>query len=293
MLKSMTGFARRENQNEDVTCRVEIRSVNNRFIDVNTRLPKALAALELPLKKLIKSRCARGSFDISVALERSGEEGMDFEVKPNLALAEQYLNAFNQIREHLGLSGEIDINAVLSPRDVVKPELREVDSSCEEVILSTVEQALTELIHMREAEGVNLEKDILQQIDGITKLKEIIKPRKSLAIREYQNKLKEKIRLLTEGAEIDETRIAQETAILADRCDVSEEVIRLESHLEQFHKLVANNEPQGRKLEFLTQEINRETNTIGSKTIDLEVSRSVIEIKSHLEKIREQLANIE
>ena len=293
MLKSMTGFARRENQNEDVTCRVEIRSVNNRFIDVNTRLPKALAALELPLKKLIKSRCARGSFDISIALERNGEEGMDFEVKPNLALAEQYLNAFNQIREHLGLSGEIDINAVLSPRDVVKPELREVDSSCEEVILSTVEQALTELIHMREAEGVNLEKDILQQIDGITKLTEIIKPRKSLAIREHQNKLKEKIRLLTEGAEIDETRIAQETAILADRCDVSEEVIRLESHLEQFHKLVANNEPQGRKLEFLTQEINRETNTIGSKTIDLEVSRSVIEIKSHLEKIREQLANIE
>ncbi len=293
MLKSMTGFARRENQNGDVTCRAEIRSVNNRFIDVNTRLPKALAALELPLKKLIKSRCARGSFDISVALERSGEEGMDFEVKPNLALAEQYLNAFNQIREHLGLSGEIDINAVLSPRDVVKPELREVDSSCEEVILSTVEQALTELIHMREAEGVNLEKDILQQIDGITKLTEIIKPRKSLAIREHQNKLKEKIRLLTEDAEIDETRIAQETAILADRCDVSEEVIRLESHLEQFHKLVANNEPQGRKLEFLTQEINRETNTIGSKTIDLEVSRSVIEIKSHLEKIREQLANIE
>ena len=114
-----------------------------------------------------------------------------------------------------------------------------------------------------------------------------------MAVREYQNKLKEKIRLLTEGAEIDETRIAQETAILADRCDVSEEVIRLESHLEQFHKLVANNEPQGRKLEFLTQEINRETNTIGSKTIDLEVSRLVIEIKSHLEKIREQLANIE
>ncbi|KMP11950.1 hypothetical protein UZ36_02610 [Candidatus Nitromaritima sp. SCGC AAA799-C22] len=293
MLKSMTGFARCENQNEELSCRAEIRSVNNRFIDVNTRLPKSLAALELPLKKLIKSRCARGSFDLSITLERNGESGADLEIKPNLPLATQYLEAFNQIRDKLGLKGEIDINTVLTLRDVVKPEPRGEDAECEETVLSTVENALADLIRMREEEGANLEKDIINQIDGIRKLSESIKPRQSITVQDYQSKLKEKIRLLTNGMEVDEARVAQETALLADRCDVTEEVIRLDSHLEQFDKLIASGEPQGRKLEFLTQEINREANTIGSKTIDLEISKAVIEIKSHLEKIREQLANVE
>ncbi|MCH8156664.1 MAG: YicC family protein [Nitrospinae bacterium] len=293
MLKSMTGFARCENQNGELTCKAEIRSVNNRFIDINTRLPKTLAALELPLKKLIKSRCARGSFDVSITLERNGEAGADLEVQPNLPLATQYMDAFNQIKEHLGLKGEIDINTVLTLRDVVKPVPRETDDACEETIFSTVERTLADLVKMREEEGSNLEKDILLQIGGIQKLAESIKPRQSLSVQEYQNKLKEKIRLLTDGIDLDETRVAQETALLADRCDLTEEVIRMESHLAQFHKLIASEEPQVRKLEFLTQEINREANTIGSKTIDLEVSKSVIEIKSHLEKIREQLANVE
>ena len=146
---------------------------------------------------------------------------------------------------------------------------------------------------MREEEGVNLEKDIISQVNDIKKLGKSIASRQSITVQEFQNKMKEKIQALTAGIELDPARIAQETALLADRCDVTEEIVRLESHLEQFNKIVESDEPQGRKLEFLTQEINREVNTIGSKTIDLEVSQAVIEIKSHLEKIREQLANIE
>ena len=289
----MTGFSRHENQNEDLTCKVEIRSVNNRFIDINTRLPKSLAPLELPLKKMVKSKCARGSFDISIAIEKNGDSEANLEVAPNLPLATEYLNAFKNIQEGLGLKGEIDINTILSQRDVVKPELKKVEDSSEEIVLQTVDKTLTDLVKMREDEGKNLEKDILNQISSIKALGKLISTKQSITVQEFQDKLKEKIQSLTTGIEIDPARIAQESALLADRCDVTEELVRLESHLDQFNKLVASHEPQGRKLEFLTQEINREVNTIGSKTIDLEVSKAVIEMKSCLEKIREQLANIE
>jgi len=289
----MTGFSRHENQNENLTCKVEIRSVNNRFIDINTRLPKSLAPLELPLKKMVKSKCARGSFDISIAIEKNGDSEANLEVAPNLSLATEYLNAFKNIQEGLGLKGEIDINTILSQRDVVKPELKKVEDSSQEIVLQTVDKTLTDLVKMREEEGKNLEKDILNQISRIKALGKLISTKQSITVQEFQDKLKEKIQTLTTGIEIDPARIAQESALLADRCDVTEELVRLESHLNQFNKLVASHEPQGRKLEFLTQEINREVNTIGSKTIDLEVSKAVIEMKSCLEKIREQLANIE
>ena len=289
----MTGFSRYENQNEDLTCKVEIRSVNNRFIDINTRLPKSLAPLELPLKKIVKAKCARGSFDITIVIEKNGDTETNLEVTPNLPLATEYLNAFKKIQDGLSLKGAIDINTILSQRDVVKPELKKVEGSCGEIVMQTVDKALTHLIKMREEEGKNLEKDILNQISNIKMLGKSISTKQSITVQQFQNKLNEKIQTLTSGIEIDPDRIAQESALLADRCDVTEELVRLESHLEQFDILVASHEPQGRKLEFLTQEINREVNTTGSKTIDLEVSKAVIEMKSCLEKIREQLANIE
>ncbi|MBT5258379.1 MAG: YicC family protein [Nitrospina sp.] len=293
MLKSMTGFSRYENQSEDLTCKVEIRSVNNRFIDINTRLPKSLAPLELPLKKMVKTKCARGSFDISIAIEKNGDSEAGLEVNPNLPLATEYLKAFKEIQDGLGLKGEIDINTILSQRDVVKSELKKVEFSCEDIVMQSVDRALTDLIKMREDEGKNLEKDILNQISSIETLRKSIAAKQFITIQKFQEKLNEKIKILTSGIEIDPARIAQESALLADRCDVTEEIVRLKSHLEQFNILIVSNDPQGRKLEFLTQEINREVNTTGSKTIDLEVSSAVIEMKSCLEKIREQLANIE
>ena len=289
----MTGFSRHENQNEDLTCKVEIRSTNNRFIDINVRLPKSLATLELPLKKMVKSRCARGSFDINIAVGKNSASETDLEVAANLSLATEYLNAFKKIQDDLGLKGEIDINTILAQRDVVKPELKKIEDSCEEIVMQTVEKTLNDLIKMREEEGSNLEKDIINQISSVKALGKSISTRQSITVQQFQEKLKEKIKTLTAGIEIDPARIAQESALLADRCDVTEELVRLESHLEQFNKLVASHEPQGRKLEFLTQEINREVNTMGSKTVDLEVSKAVIEMKSCLEKTREQLANIE
>jgi len=293
MLNSMTGYGRSEKQNGLFACKAEIRSVNNRFIEINTRLPKFLAALELPLKKLIKSKCARGSFDLFLSLEKEDASGADLEIKPNLGLATQYFKAIKQIKDELGLAGDMPIEVLLGVKDIIKTEPLTLDTSQETMILETVEDALSALIKMRQEEGSHLQKDLTERLQGIHQLTRSIQERQPVVLEEYRNRLKEKIKTLTEGMELDETRMAQETALMADRCDISEEITRLGSHLEQFSEFLKKPEPIGRKMEFITQEINRETNTIGSKSVDFQISQNVIEIKSLLEKIREQLQNIE
>ncbi|MDH5790306.1 MAG: YicC family protein, partial [Nitrospinota bacterium] len=160
MLNSMTGYGRSEKQNGQFTCKAEVRSVNNRFIEVNTRLPKFLSALELPLKKLIKSKCARGSFDLFLTLEKEDSAGADLEIKPNLGLATQYFEAFKKIKDELGLAGDMPIEALLGVKDIIKTEPLTLDTSQEEMILETVEEAISALIKMRQEEGNNLQKDL-------------------------------------------------------------------------------------------------------------------------------------
>ena len=251
MLNSMTGYGRSEQHNGLFACKVEIRSVNNRFIEINTRLPKFLAALELPIKKLIKSRCARGSFDLFLNLENNSESSANSEVKPNLRMASQYFEAFKQIKEELGLSGDIPIDALLDLKDIIKTEPLTLDASHESIILETVEQALSALIEMRREEGENLQADLAERLQGIRQLAGSIKERQPVVLEEYRKRLQDKIKTLTEGIELDPTRLAQETALLADRCDISEEITRLESHLEQFSDLFQKGGPMGRKLEFI------------------------------------------
>ena len=293
MLNSMTGFGRSEKQNGLFACKAEIRSVNNRFIEINTRLPKFLAALELPIKKFIKSKCARGSFDLFLSLEKSDDSGSDLEIKPNLGLATQYFEAFKKIKDKLGLKGDMPIEALLGVKDIIKTEPLTLDTSQEEMILETVGDALSSLIKMRQEEGSNLQKDLANRLQEIHQLVQKIQERQPVVLEEYRNRLGDKIKTLTEGMELDETRLAQETALMADRCDISEEITRLGSHFEQFNGMFKKAGPIGRKMEFITQEINRETNTIGSKSVDFQISQNVIEIKSLLEKIREQIQNIE
>ena len=293
MLVSMTGFGRFESQKGDTVCKAEIRSVNNRYVEINTRIPRSLYLLEAALKKQVKARCARGSFDLTVTLEKSTGNGGDQSIQPNLALASQYIQAFHQIKKHLDLEGEIDINSVLNIKDVLKVEPAAMDPDCEGLILDTVDGALSALIQMREEEGRHLQADLATRLDAVEAQAETVRSLQGQVIEGYRDRLKERIQVLSDGADIDPARLAQETAILADRSDVTEEVIRLESHLNQFRGIMKKDEPAGRKLEFITQEINRETNTIGSKSIDSRISQAVIEIKGELEKIREQLQNIE
>lgn len=293
MLRSMTGYGRSEMKEGNLSYKVEARSVNNRFIEINTRIPKTLLMIEQPIKKLVKSYCSRGSFDISVTLEKNNGLATDIDVKPNLALVTQYVDALNQIKNQFNMVGEVDVNSILPLRDIFKYEQIEVSSPGNESVLKTVEEALTALVQMRDEEGRNLQADILGRIEAMEILARSIKTRQPVILQEYLGRLRDRIKQLNQGLDIDPTRLAQETAIMADRCDVSEETTRLESHFQQFRSLLDEKESQGRKLEFLLQEINRETNTIGSKTADIQVSQWVIEIKCVLEKIREQLQNIE
>lgn len=289
----MTGFGRAECQDGDYSYKAEIRSVNNRFIEITTRLPKAFLDIELPLKKLIKSHCARGSINVTITLANSNGNSGEWEVKPNLPLAIQYVEALTEIQTSLGLEGQVHIDSLVGLRDIFKIEPVAIDPAKESLLLNMAESALASLQKMREEEGQHLQKDLSERIDSIEKHAEQIKKRQPVVIQEYKARLKEKIKLLNDGVEIDEARLAQEAAILADRCDITEEITRFSSHLNQFRKLFESKEPIGRKLEFITQEINREVNTMGSKSSDTQVANLVIEIKSTLEKIREQLANIE
>ena len=293
MLISMTGFGRAECQDGDYSYKAEIRSVNNRFIEINTRLPKAFLDLELPLKKLVKSHCARGSINVTITLANANGNPGDWEIKPNLPLASQYVEALKEIQTSLGLGGKVNIDSIIGLRDIIKVEPVTIDPAKESLLLNIAESALASLQKMREEEGKYLQNDLSERIDTIEKHAEQIKTRQPEIIQEYKARLKEKIKLLNDGIEIDESRLAQETAILADRCDITEEITRFVSHLKQFRKLFESTEPMGRKLEFITQEINREVNTMGSKSSNIQVANLVIEIKSALEKIREQLQNIE
>jgi uncharacterized protein (TIGR00255 family) len=293
MLISMTGFGRAECQNGDYSYKAEIRSVNNRFIEINTRLPKAYVDLEQPLKKLIKSHCTRGSISITITLASTNESSGEWEVKPNLSLASQYVEALEKIQTSLGLEGKLNIDSVVGLRDIIKVEPVTIDPAKESLLLNITESAITSLRKMREEEGKHLQEDLAERIDLIEKHAVQIKKRQPEIIQEYKARLEEKVKLLNDGVEVDASRLAQETAILADRCDITEEITRLNSHLKQFRKLFESTEPVGRKLEFITQEINREVNTMGSKSSDIEATNLVIEMKSTLERIREQLANIE
>jgi uncharacterized protein (TIGR00255 family) len=293
MIISMTGFGRAECQDADYSYKAEIRSVNNRFIDITTRLPKAFMGIELPLKKLIKSHCARGSINITVTIINSNDTAGEWEIKPNLALATQYVKALKEIQTSLGLEGNIHLDSLVGFRDVMKVEPVSVDTAKESLLFSMVESAITSLKKMREEEGTYLKQDLVERINSIKKYLAQLERRQPEVIQEYKARLKEKIKLLNDGIDMDDTRLAEETAILADRCDITEEITRLSSHLNQFTKLFESTEPVGRKLEFITQEINREINTIGSKSNDTQLANMVIEMKSSLEKIREQLQNIE
>jgi uncharacterized protein (TIGR00255 family) len=293
MLVSMTGFGRAECVDGDYSYIAEIRSVNNRFIEISTRLPKAFQDLELPLKKLVKSHCTRGSINVTITLANTNGNSGECEVKPNLPLASQYVEALKEIQTSLGLEGKINLDSIVGLRDIIKIEPVSIDPAKEGLLLNMAEEALVSLQKMREEEGQHLEKDLSERIDAIEKHAQQIGKRQPEVIQEYKARLKEKIKLLNDGIEVDDNRLAQETAILADRCDITEEVTRFVSHLHQFRKLLKSSEPMGRKLEFITQEINREVNTMGSKSNDIELANLVIEIKSTLEKIREQLANIE
>ena len=293
VMKSMTAFARAERTAGQMTVTTEIRSLNSRYLDVVLRLPHGYHELEEQVKNMIAARVVRGRLEVKVQVRDESEDAYAFEIDGPKARA--YYDALSELARRFGLDAGISLDHVLSAGGVIAPAEAERDlQACWPLIEECLGNTLDDLVAMRQKEGDHIARDFADRLAFIRQCLERIKHESSGLVAHYQERLRERIQALTQGmVEIDPARIAQEAAFLADRSDISEELVRVESHLALFRTLMQADEPAGRKLTFLLQELNREFNTMGAKTGKAEVSHVIVDVKSELEKIREQVQNIE
>lgn len=292
MVYSMTGYGRSEKETEFQKVLVEMKAVNHRYCDVVLKIPKKMAMFEERIKKVIKKQVKRGRVEVYMSFEE--QKGDDFIVKPNYAVLDQYKSALDEIKDKYDIARDFDLNLLTRFQDVFSIEYKEID---EEAIWKLIESAISEslvsLMNMRRVEGEKLLEDINGRIEKIkTIIKELEKRAPEIVV-SHRSKMKERITELLEDVELDEAKLAQEVAYFADKTNITEELVRLDSHLDQLSGIFKEDQSIGRKLDFLLQEINREINTIGSKSPDIDISNYVIELKSEFEKIREQIQNIE
>lgn len=293
MIKSMTGFGRGEYRDDNYNLKIEIKTVNHRYNDISVKMPRHMNYLEENIKNIVKSNISRGKVDIYLNLEYI--DGAPVDIKVDMNLARTYKEALDQINDELGLSGDIRINNILLLADIIKAERKEIDEeSIWLAVKKSLEMAIEDIMSMKKREGRELEIDMTSNLREIEKILLEIEARSPLVVVEYKEKLKTRISdLLDNDINIDEEKLSHEVAYFADKSNINEEIIRLESHINQFKNILKEEDIVGRKLEFLIQEMNREINTIGSKANDTEISSAVVDIKSSIEKIREQVQNIE
>ncbi len=293
MVRSMTGYGRGEAGDETKGFTVEIRSVNHRFCEVVTRLPKSYAALEDRVRKTIQENVSRGRLDVFITADKfSGSKNKSVSVDKELA--RYYYDALLELATATGAAGDINVmNIALLPDVIILEEKQEDLEAVWSVLLKAVRQATDSLVVMRAQEGDRLAQDILHRIEKIEQFNNEIAEKVPLVVEDYRERLRQRISEMLGDVEIDENKLASEVAFFADRGNITEEIVRLRSHFKQVREAVANPEPVGRKLDFLVQELNREVNTIGSKANDARLSALVIAAKSEIEKIREQVQNIE
>jgi len=293
MLKSMTAYAKSEKTQEKLTVQIEIRSYNSRYLDIALRIPHGYLALEEKIKTLIAGKVSRGRIEVNLQVRDDSDEAYAFEI--NTPKARAYYDSLVQLKDKFNINSEISMDLLVSGGAIIKPAEMGLDmEACWPVFEDCINEAIDNLIAMRKKEGNFLESDISARLNGIEERVDQIQKESSDLLSHYQQRLKDRIAALTKGIiEIDPDRTAQEAAFLADRSDISEEIVRAASHIKQFRTIINSAEPAGRKLNFLMQELNREFNTMGSKTNNSNVSHMIIEVKSDLEKIREQLQNVE
>lgn len=293
MMKSMTAYARAEKTEKEINVSAEIRSYNSRYLDIALRTSHGYTALEEKIKSLVADKVSRGRIEVNLQINDDSDEACAFEV--NISRARAYYESLVQLKDQLDLNSEISIDLLVREGSVLRPAEPARDmEAIGSVVADCINAAMIDLVAMRQKEGDFISLDISSRINTIKKsVHEIEKESRDLLFY-YQQRLKDRIAVLTKGmVEIDTDRIAQEAAFLADKSDISEEIVRATSHIKQFLVIMDAKEPAGRKLNFLLQELNREFNTMGSKTEKASVSHMVVAVKSELEKIREQLQNVE
>lgn len=292
MIKSMTGYGGARGSVEGLSVSVELRSVNNRYLDVTVKLPRTLLFAEETIKQAVGRHISRGKVDVFVTVDASNSD--DMEVRVNEPLLRGYLETLGGVAEKYGLQNDLTLMSVCRLPEVLSTDRREMDNSAVlEGIKDILEQALTEYDAMRLREGEKLRDDVLSRLDEISRLTGIVEENAPKTVAEYRARLEQKLQEVLGSANIDESRILTEAAIFADRIAVDEETVRLRSHLSQLRGLTLGESPAGRKMDFLIQELNRESNTIGSKCQNADIAHVVVDLKAEIEKIREQIQNVE
>ncbi len=292
MIKSMTGFGRGESEAEGRHIEVEVKAFNHRYCDVVPHLPRTLSVLETRVRNLIRERFSRGRIEVSAQFDDASDAGQKLEL--DLPLAKEYYSALKTLQESLGIPGEVRLETLTAFREIFAR--KEVERDLEKewaLLLPALEAALNGLEEMRTQEGIALEKDFSQRLTLVGNMLAEIEQKSPAVLQASRDRLAERVQELSGGVEIDPARLAQEVAFLAERSDITEELVRARSHLARFRAILSQSEPAGRKLDFLLQEMNREVNTIGSKANDAGIAHVVVGIKSELEKLREQVQNIE
>lgn len=292
MIKSMTGFGRGEHEEYGRSFSVEIKTVNHRYSDISIRLPRQLSYLEDSIRKNISGCISRGKVDVYISQNKFSED--DIAVSIDEVLASSYIKALCDLRDKFKLEDDITVSNVSRFSDILN--VTKVEQNEEKIwaaLSAAIEKSLNVLMQMRRTEGKRLADDIAKRGLYIHQVVDRIHERAPEVVQEYKIKLNDRIKDLMEDVKIDETRLAMEVALFADRSSIAEEITRLYSHLEQLSSILNEDEPVGRKLDFLVQEMNREINTIGSKANDINITKLVLEVKSEIEKIREQVQNIE
>ncbi len=292
MLRSMTGFGSGRAVSGDEEIVVEVKSVNHKFCEVKTRLPRELTAIETALVRKIKDRVARGALDVTVKRASKGAAGLVPVVDAGLANA--YRRAFAELAAATGLPDTTTVRELSVLPNVLRLEEPQVDlAKVTEALDAAVQQALKALEAMREVEGKAIERDLLGRLEAVERSALEVERLSPASVDEYRKRLTDRIAELNQGALVDPQRLAQEVAFFAERCDVAEELTRLKSHLVQFRALCEAPEPAGRKLDFLVQEMHREVNTTGSKSANAAIAGLVVQLKAELERVREQVQNVE
>jgi len=290
MIKSMTGYGRGKYEVDSREYTVEIKSVNNRYCDVSIKLPRSISYLEEKIKKEITSKISRGKIDVFITFYNNSTKGKN--IKFNRELATMYINELKELAKENSIKSDIQVTEISKFPDVLTIENDEDEELIWNELKHPLEEAINNFIEMKEIEGKKIYEDLTARIETIQDRVNIISENSTRLIKEYIVKLENRIKELLNTEKIDENRLAMETVIYADKCSVEEEITRLNSHICQFENLIKEN-VVGKKLDFLIQEMNRETNTIGSKSSSIEITNLVVEIKTQIEDIREQIQNIE
>ncbi len=292
MIRSMTGYGRSQETVGGMNIIVELKSVNSRYLEFSPRVYKNYSFLEEKMKSYVQSVISRGKVECNVQIDSLQTDDVFVQINESLALG--YVNAVNELCEKFNLENDFKVSDLAQHNDIFAIRKSPADEDkIWESVKSVLDNAVVSFVKMREAEGEKLRADILSRADIIISCVEKIEERSPQTVKEYNDKLLERVRQILGDTSVDESRLLTEVAVFADKIAVAEETVRLRSHIDQLRRLMDSEEPIGRKMDFLVQEINREANTIGSKASDIEIARTVIDIKAEVEKIREQIQNIE